>query len=64
MEAEDGMVEVLYGLDEGEVVVTSGQFMLDAESKLKEAVAKMMEAERAKTTKRSPISRDSARDAE
>jgi len=54
VEAEDGMVEVLYGLDEGEVVVTSGQFMLDAESKLKEAVAKMMEAERAKTTKRAP----------
>lgn len=54
VEAEDGMVEVLYGLDEGEVIVTSGQFMLDAESKLKEAVAKMMEAERAKTTKRAP----------
>ncbi len=57
VEAESGMVEVLYGLDEGEVVVTSGQFMLDAESKLKEAVAKMMEAERAKTTKRSPAAR-------
>ncbi len=56
VEAEDGMVEVLYGLDEGEVVVTSGQFMLDAESKLKEAVAKMMEAERVKTVKRSPAS--------
>ncbi|MCH7812918.1 MAG: efflux RND transporter periplasmic adaptor subunit [Planctomycetes bacterium] len=54
VEAENGMVEVLYGLDEGEVVVTSGQFMLDAESKLKEAVAKMMEVERATTTKRSP----------
>ncbi len=54
VEAEDGMVEVLYGLDEGEVVVTSGQFLLDGESKLKEAVAKMMEAERAKTTKRAP----------
>lgn len=56
VEAEDGLVEVLYGLDEGEVVVTSGQFMLDAESKLKEAVAKMMEAERTKTTKRTPAS--------
>jgi len=54
VEAEDGMVEVLYGLDEGEVVVTSGQFLLDGESKLKEAVAKMMEAERAKTTRRMP----------
>ncbi len=54
VEAEDGMVEVLYGLDEGEIVVTSGQFMLDAESKLKEAIAKMMEVERALTTKRTP----------
>jgi Cu(I)/Ag(I) efflux system membrane fusion protein/cobalt-zinc-cadmium efflux system membrane fusion protein len=52
VEAEDGMVEVLYGLDAGEVVVTSGQFMLDAESKLKEAVAKMMEVESTQTTKR------------
>ncbi len=58
VEAENGMVEVLYGLDEGEVVVTSGQFMLDGESKLKEAVAKMMEVERVKTTKRTPASDD------
>ena len=56
VEAENGMTQVLYGLDEGEVVVTSGQFMLDGESKLKEAVAKMMEAERAKVSKRSPTS--------
>ncbi|RME38750.1 MAG: efflux RND transporter periplasmic adaptor subunit, partial [Planctomycetota bacterium] len=57
VEAEDGMVEVLYGLDEGEVVVTSGQFLLDAESKLKEAVAKMMAAQQAGTTKRkTPLS--------
>ncbi len=56
VEAENGIVEVLYGLDEGEAVVTSGQFMLDAESKLKEAVAKMMEVEKAKTTKRAPAS--------
>jgi RND family efflux transporter MFP subunit len=45
VEAEDGMVEVRYGLDEGERIVTSGQFMLDAESKLKEAVAKMLEGQ-------------------
>jgi Cu(I)/Ag(I) efflux system membrane fusion protein/cobalt-zinc-cadmium efflux system membrane fusion protein len=43
VEAEDGMVEVRYGLDEGDRVVTSGQFMLDAESKLNEAIAKMLE---------------------
>lgn len=43
VEGEEGMVEVLHGLDAGDVVVTSGQFLLDAESKLKEAVAKMRE---------------------
>jgi Cu(I)/Ag(I) efflux system membrane fusion protein/cobalt-zinc-cadmium efflux system membrane fusion protein len=43
VEAEDGMVEVLYGLDAGERVVTSGQFLLDSESKLREAVEKLRE---------------------
>jgi len=47
VEAEDGMVEVAYGLDDGDRVVTSGQFLLDAESKLKEAIAKMLEAQKA-----------------
>jgi RND family efflux transporter MFP subunit len=41
VEAENGQVEVLDGLDAGERVVTSGQFLLDAESKLKEAIQKM-----------------------
>ena len=39
-----GRVQVLSGIAPGETVVTSGQFMLDSESKLKEAVQKMMEA--------------------
>jgi RND family efflux transporter MFP subunit len=43
VQAENGMVEVLHGLDAGDVIVTSGQFLLDAESKLKEAIAKMEE---------------------
>jgi RND family efflux transporter, MFP subunit len=34
---------VLNGLNEGERVVTSGQFMLDSESQLREAIQKMMQ---------------------
>jgi RND family efflux transporter MFP subunit len=40
-EAEQGMVEVIRGLLVGERVVTSGQFMLDSESQLREAIQKM-----------------------
>jgi len=36
-------IEVLDGLEEGEEVVTSAQFLIDSESKLREATAKMME---------------------
>jgi Cu(I)/Ag(I) efflux system membrane fusion protein/cobalt-zinc-cadmium efflux system membrane fusion protein len=39
-----GKVQVLTGLAPGETVVTSGQFLLDSESKLKEAIQKMLEA--------------------
>ncbi|MGD0251430.1 MAG: efflux RND transporter periplasmic adaptor subunit [Verrucomicrobiota bacterium] len=40
-EAEHDMYEVISGLQEGERVVTSGQFMLDSESQLREAIEKM-----------------------
>ncbi len=40
---DGGRVQVLTGLAPGETVVTSGQFLLDSESRLKEAVRKMME---------------------
>jgi len=39
----DGYYQVLSGVKPGETVVTSGQFLLDSESKLKEAVQKMLE---------------------
>lgn len=42
MSLDGGRVQVLKGLGPGETVVTSGQFMLDSESNLKEAVQKMM----------------------
>ncbi len=41
LQAQDDMDQVLGGLSEGERVVTSGQFMLDSESQLREAIQKM-----------------------
>ena len=38
---ENDRYQILSGLREGERVVTSGQFMLDSESQLREAIAKM-----------------------
>jgi RND family efflux transporter MFP subunit len=42
-QAENDEYQVLGGVREGERVVTSGQFMLDSESQLREAIAKMTE---------------------
>ena len=39
--ADGGRVEVMAGLSEGERVVTRGQFLLDSESRLREALSKM-----------------------
>lgn len=47
LQGENGQVEVIQGLFEGELVVTSAQFMLDSESKLREAIQKMMNPTRA-----------------
>jgi RND family efflux transporter MFP subunit len=41
LQAQDDMDQALGGLNEGERVVTSGQFMLDSESQLREAIQKM-----------------------
>lgn len=43
MQNDDGDIEIVQGLLEGEHVVTSAQFMLDSESKLREAIQKMLE---------------------
>ena len=42
LDSGDGWVEVQAGLAEGEQVVTSGQFLIDSESKLREAAQKML----------------------
>ena len=41
VEAENALVQVSNGLNAGERVVTSGQFLLDSESQLREAIDKM-----------------------
>jgi len=41
LETDDGRVQILGGLRDGEIVVTSAQFMLDSESRLREAVRKL-----------------------
>jgi multidrug efflux pump subunit AcrA (membrane-fusion protein) len=43
---ENRMVQVLSGLAPDETIVTSAQFMLDSESKLQEAVQKMMDVKK------------------
>jgi Cu(I)/Ag(I) efflux system membrane fusion protein len=40
----DGEVQIIEGLKAGELVVTSAQFLIDSDSKLNEATAKMLEA--------------------
>ncbi len=41
-EGEDGMLRILAGLLPGEKIVVSAQFMLDSESRLQEAIQKML----------------------
>ena len=45
LRAEGNLYQVLSGLSEGERMVTSGQFMLDSESQLREAIQKMLAAQ-------------------
>jgi Cu(I)/Ag(I) efflux system membrane fusion protein len=42
VETDDGMVQVLSGLKPGEMVVVSGQFLIDSEAKIRDAMAKMV----------------------
>ncbi|MCF7689550.1 MAG: efflux RND transporter periplasmic adaptor subunit [Cephaloticoccus sp.] len=49
---QGNLYQVLDGLAGGERVVTSGQFMLDSESQLRDAIQKMLRTSAAKTTER------------
>ena len=46
MEGNDNEYQVLEGLKEGEEIVISAQFMLDSESRLREAIEKMLKIKR------------------
>ncbi len=47
VEVDKGRFQVLKGLKEGEKVVVSAQFLLDSESRLQEAIQKMLDARKA-----------------
>jgi hypothetical protein len=49
VEVNGHQYQVLKGLSEGEEIVISAQFMLDSESRLREAVAKMLEVRQAES---------------
>lgn len=49
VEGDGYEVQVLSGLRQGEKIVVSGQFMLDSESRLREAIQKMMAAQQTET---------------
>ena len=52
LQGENGHIQIIQGLLEGEQVVTSSQFMLDSESKLREAIQKMLNPSRAESPER------------
>ncbi len=47
----EGFVQVLSGLKEGDVAVVSGQFLIDSESNLREAINKMLASKKASQKK-------------
>ncbi len=53
--AADGKITILEGLEEGEEIVTSSQFLIDSESRLREATAKMMDPATLRTEPLSPL---------
>jgi len=50
-ETDDGRVEILDGLTPGEMVVTSGQFLLDSEARVRESLARMVRGDLASEQK-------------
>jgi Cu(I)/Ag(I) efflux system membrane fusion protein/cobalt-zinc-cadmium efflux system membrane fusion protein len=64
VQSEAGDIEIVQGLLEGEHVVISAQFMLDSESKLREAIQKMLNPETPSTEESTHADRDTKKDSE
>lgn len=64
MALDGGNTQVITGLSQDETVVVSGQFLLDSESKLKEAIQKMMDSQKKvpKNEAKSKTGSDASRD--
>lgn len=58
--AENDMYQVISGVKPGERIVTSGQFLLDSESQLREAIQKMIEPSKKKMTMPMPADTNAA----
>ncbi|HEX7009751.1 MAG TPA: efflux RND transporter periplasmic adaptor subunit [Phycisphaeraceae bacterium] len=54
MTTADGRIQILQGVEPGQRVVTSGQFLLDSESRIREAMAKMMGGEPSQPAREAP----------
>ncbi|MFT7414286.1 MAG: Cu(I)/Ag(I) efflux system membrane fusion protein [Methylophagaceae bacterium] len=50
----EGLSQIIEGVDAGDEVVTSSQFLIDSESKLRESTAKMLDALKMEQTKTEP----------
>jgi Cu(I)/Ag(I) efflux system membrane fusion protein/cobalt-zinc-cadmium efflux system membrane fusion protein len=64
VQSEAGDTEIVQGVLEGEQVVVSAQFMLDSESKLREAIQKMLEPKAASSQRPVPAGATGAKGAE
>jgi Cu(I)/Ag(I) efflux system membrane fusion protein/cobalt-zinc-cadmium efflux system membrane fusion protein len=56
VEGGENELQVLEGLKEGDNIVVSAQFMLDSESRLREAIQKMLERSKGKSTDKKGLS--------
>jgi len=54
----DGYTSVLRGLEQGETIVTSSQFLIDSESNLNEAIQKLLAAKKAEAEQREETVQD------